>query len=134
MRKTSLVLLLAIFVGVQLSASKTISGIVIESKTGKPVKDAAVSTVGPNYYAFTDAKGKFELVSAESDYHIQVHVSGYENMVKDIKPGDGFVIFSMQTETPKAPAAHKPLTAKGKTINGEDYEYVPILVHSSFEW
>jgi Carboxypeptidase regulatory-like domain len=74
----------------QAQAPLTLSGVVIESGTGKPVPGAAVSAVGGKANPdVTDSEGKFSLtfppdVKPGTKVRIRVVKDGYETCVRDI--------------------------------------------------
>lgn len=82
--------------------SCTITGVVVDRDTGKPI-DYATVTISPGAYnTFTGYDGTFEFIHlTATQYKIQVQKSGYRSNYKDITTRSGEVIslaFSMEKE------------------------------------
>lgn len=80
-----------------LSLSQTqIQGIVIDSKTKKPLPFASIVT-NSNFGTLTDVDGKFHIQTKSSFYHITISYVGYKKVTIPITLNDKFIQVKLQT-------------------------------------
>lgn len=89
-----------------------ISGLVVDSETGKPLADANVVVLGTKYGAATREDGSFELDIPPGSYKLEVSMIGYDPKVVGASEETGFV----RVELHPSPIPLEPIEVIGERL------------------